>query len=429
MHIDIDISALNGDLAMNTQELHHNIQNILLKLACLDENCTNSVELGLSEADWTHLDRLAAPHRLRPLLRHHDVAAGEIWPLAAAVRTRWRNASGAATRDKLVQAATLATIARIFAAHGISAMLLKGGAFAWNDWTPLALRPMRDLDLLVDEADAPQAQALLCANGFEAVQSGDAGDKHLPPLVNGNGICVELHRKVMSVDTAQDIERERRLRAHFRSSAYPLVAPPLPGAAINRTAPTETLLHILIHSVGDHQLNNGPLTLLDCTLLITHGDIDWPRFWQVAEDSGTTRFAQFGLALAKYWRPDLPVDWQSFQPTGLPPRLLDHAGDMMLVDPNRLTELGWLGRALRPSMGATIRQIGRALHRHWSGRADERSGNTDHLVVSGLAHQARVMLRSADRHYIANSLRVASWLQAGANRRPGSDRSTSSPLD
>ena len=414
---------------MDTRELNQQIQNLLLKLVCADDNCAVSVELPAGEADWAILDGLAGPHRLRPLLHHHDVATGEIWPLSASIRAGWRKASHMATRHKLVQAATLVTIARIFARHGVSAMLLKGGAFAWDGWTPLALRPMRDLDLLVDTADASRAQALLCANGFKTVRSSDLKAKHLPPLVNDSGVWVEIHWKVVSVDTLEDAARESRLRAHFRAGAIPLNVPPLPDAAINRTMPTDTLLHILIHSVRDHQLNNGPLTLLDCALLIAHGDIDWPRFWHVAQDSGMIRFAQFGLSLAKHWRPGLPIDWQAHQPTDLPPDLLDHAIDMMLVDPQRQTELGWLGRALRPSAGATIRQIGRVLHRRWSGRGDERSAGTDHPTVGGVARQASVLFRSTDRRYIANSLRVASWLQAGADSRSASGRSTSSSVD
>ena len=90
---------------------------------------------------------------------------------------------------------------------GIELLLLKGLAGLGDVYPQESLRPMRDLDLLVREAQLPEASATLQDAGFRWAQDAEryAGHHHLPPLFHpDSGICVELHRRPLS--SSADVE-------------------------------------------------------------------------------------------------------------------------------------------------------------------------------------------------------------------------------
>ena len=108
------------------------------------------------ELDWQALDRSAAQHRLRPVL-HKRV--GHLAPRELAAQ--WEQSYHRAGMRALYQRAGLIRVTRVLAAAGIEALALKGAVFVWLRGSDPALRPMRDLDLLVAEDRALEAHRLL----------------------------------------------------------------------------------------------------------------------------------------------------------------------------------------------------------------------------------------------------------------------------
>ncbi len=374
-----------------------------------------------SDDDWAILDAMARQHRLQPLLH----AAGGAWRAPEALRARWQAAHRSAAMASLRQAATLVEIEGVLARHAVRATLLKGGAFLWRGWDGPALRPMRDIDLLVDESDAHRVQAMLREAGLvpAVLPVADHG-KHLPPLVSRSGTCIELHLHVLDMGDADQRGREQRFRAARVAGAEPADLPFLKAQAIDATAPTDTLLHIVAHSVLDHQFNNGPLLLYDIALLVRNGAIDWARFWHVAGECDMLRAAQLGLALAQYWSPDLDIEWDAAAPESLADPLLRGASLMMLVDSERRSELGWLGRAIRPSLAKTLVQVRRAFARgqaHDPAAPPRMPART--AAWSKVLRHLAVATRAEDRAHVAYCVRVGAWLQTPMHRNaPGKDR-------
>lgn len=350
-------------------------------------------EEATAPADWTEIDRIAGQHRLRPLL--HERAGAGRWSLPPEIAAGWSAAHRRSALRALRQRGELARLGKLLGAAGMDAVVLKGGAFVWRGWIDPALRPLRDLDLLLAPDAALEAHALLRGHGFEQIESVGEG-KHLPGLIApGSEVLIELHTRLFDTPTTTDGEREAAFRAEALTSAAA-------AGAIGALADTDTLLHVILHGVLDHQLNTGPLLLFDLALLIRHGAVDWARFWRLAEVAGGVRAAQLALALAAVVDPGLAIGWHGHEPADLTPDTLRAAAELMLIDTARRSELGLAGRIARLERGAWLGETLAALRRG----ATSPAGLWRRLAGTGSA-----ALHGADRRHVGRSLAVARWLR------------------
>jgi hypothetical protein len=356
-----------------------------------------AAEAPLALTGWQALDLSAAQHRLRPLL--HKRAAHHAPPALAA---EWERAYHRAGMRALYQRAGLIRVTRALAAAGIKAVALKGAAFVWQRGFDPALRPMRDLDLMVAEDRALEAHRLLRELGFEGeATTGLTGDKHLPGLTGPNGVHVEIHTRLIDAVSPQWARRD----ALFRQAA---LARCERQGEVPVLSPGDTLLHVILHAVLDHQFNNGPLLLLDIAALVGSGRIDWPQFWDLAAETGSLRACQLALRLGQDCLPGLAIDWRGNAPTDLTPAMLHDAAAMMLVDMDRRSELGAVGQIARLRMGERFarlrKQIGRA-----SARVDSGGGGPGSAAL--LRRYLGALLGRSGRSHIVRSLAVAKWLK------------------
>ncbi|HVR89666.1 MAG TPA: nucleotidyltransferase family protein [Novosphingobium sp.] len=362
---------------------------------------------AISQIDWPALDRMAGQHRLRPLLAKRMQAIPE--PFAS----EWTEASQRSALRALGQRAELVRIDRLFAAEGIPTVALKGSAIVWRGWIEPELRPMRDLDLLVPAEQALAAHALLRAKGFTGRAATELNaDKHLPGLTSPDNVHVEVHTHLVDPINAEWTERDEAWRARALTRLDR-------SAGFATLCSADTLLHVVVHAVLDHQFNNGPLLLLDIELLVRHGAIDWDWFWQQADGIAAVPACQIALRLAEDRIPGVVVDWRGHAPTDLAPEVLRDAAAMMLVDMARLSELGAAGRVARLPGGDRLqslrRMIARAANRPAPGLdAPPRLARLASLIGRYLS----VALRGSERRHVQRSLAVAKWLrEADKSRR------------
>jgi hypothetical protein len=125
------------------------------------------VSLCNDRIDWDYVLTLATAHRVLPLVYLNlKRACPETVPAAILAQLRRSFASSAGHSLRL--AAELRRILRAFADHRVDAVSFKGPTLATEVYGELALRAMRDLDLLVREADVERAKHLLMSLGFTA---------------------------------------------------------------------------------------------------------------------------------------------------------------------------------------------------------------------------------------------------------------------
>lgn len=92
----------------------------------------------------------------------------------------------------------LRQVITILKSDGIDVIVLKGAALCNTLYPDPGLRPMRDMDILIEKKDVERAQLLMVTNGFTASTEPIPPDHfHLPGLyqtVDNVAVCIELHQ-------------------------------------------------------------------------------------------------------------------------------------------------------------------------------------------------------------------------------------------
>lgn len=285
---------------------------------------------GLAERDWQELDRIAAMHRLQPLLhaRHGDNP-----DLPVAIAASWRAAYRSAAITALAQQADLARIAGLLEAAGFAPVALKGAWLSRYAYREAAQRPMRDIDLLVPDEQVLDAFAVLLGAGYEQIEPAEMPleaivrlDKHLPPLRSPGGTVIELHHRLWEPDGrlehASPVVDEAALRDRAISGEN----------GIRYLAPADLLTHLIVHAVYSHRLDCGPLLLPDIALLLRAAPTDWPEFWHAAATGGWRDGARLVLELVAAAHPEAPIDFAADRGEPAPAELIAAAPDLLLQE-------------------------------------------------------------------------------------------------
>jgi hypothetical protein len=316
-------------------------------------------DLGeLSGDDWRELDRIAAMHRLQPLLhaRHGANPA-----LSGAIADGWRAAHRLAAITALSQQADLLRTAALLGAAGFAPVALKGAWLARHAYPEPAQRPMRDIDLLVRREEVLEAFAVLQEAGYSQLMPAEMAladilrlEKHLPPLRAPGGTSIELHHRLWEPDG-------RLEHASPAAGEASLVARAVPGAnGLRYLAPADLLAHLIVHAVYSHRLDCGPLLIPDIAYLLRAAPIDWPRFWADAEAGRWRDGARLVLELVAGAWPEAAIDFAPDQGEAPPAELIEAAPDMLLQ------ELGT--RASAQFAAATLKDGRRQLLKRTMGR-------------------------------------------------------------
>jgi hypothetical protein len=182
-------------------------------------------------SNWQEVPTTAEVNGLAPLLSYHLSQSGIAVP--SETRHRLLALTFAHRSANRARFAVLGEILDAFTAAGIRAVVLKGAALAHLLYPNPGLRPLGDLDLLVDADLADRAQSTLGTLGFTAPPAGArTGSRtrrhhHLPiatKVCDGYDVRVEIHTDALSGDTPGSLTMER------------LTVAPQPFAIGDRTA-------------------------------------------------------------------------------------------------------------------------------------------------------------------------------------------------
>ncbi len=308
------------------------VKKMVLDLLSPSQLVADEILIQLNTTDQDALIKSVRDHRLGPMLRymlkqyHPNVVVPE--RLKAVLNTAYKKTSFRALR---VQQCLINTH-RILGQHHIPYMALKGIYLAFHAYPQAALRPMRDLDILVPEGQALEAFYLLLSKGFNRMPNCLGSPefalkmKHqLPPLIDPvTQMVVELHNRLgdpnhltISVDEGL-----------WSRSIQKLIGNEL----ISFESPVDLLLHLIQHAAYHHRFDNGPLLLTDITFLLNKHDVDWVMFWQLARQDSMASGAILVLRLVNVYWPDVSIEWPDFSVDSPLPQILDDAAYSLLRD-------------------------------------------------------------------------------------------------
>jgi hypothetical protein len=277
----------------------------------------NPAALAAAEAqaprlDWNAVGQAAAEERVRPLL-HQALAGHSIVP--AALRTNWRQNYLDNARANLRALHELGKVLRGLHERGIEALVLKGAALVPAMYGNIALRPLRDLDLLVRPEGLEPALECLKELGYQRTglerQPGSLTDfESQAQLVKPGalGTVVEVHWSLFDSPHYQN-----RLALEWFWQATEMVE--ISGTAARVPAHGSHFLYLAGHLWLHHQ-GAGLLWWNDLAELVTQAPdrFDWNQVMDWAAESELVLPLQRTMA-------GLAADWAAPGPEGVMDRL------------------------------------------------------------------------------------------------------------
>lgn len=370
---------------------------------------------GFFTADWRVIDACASQHRLRPLLLERLRASWRDWAVPQEIRDSWDARFRRAALRALDRQVVTIAVTRTLEAAGIANALLKGGALA-RHYGNAALRPMRDIDVLVIPEQAEAAFAGLLASGLVrraevsgAAHTDYATHKHLEALwCPRRRVAVEVHTALVDQPRGRrEDDALLQIGSLLAQRRFELIG----GHRVPVLGWAETMLHLIVHAVYDHQLNNGPLVLSDCAVLARDPAADWDQFWQFAERAGRGGGARLVFGIIEQFAPQLP---QSALPPGqtADPALIAQSALLMLQDTDQAdAQGGWDRLFAQGSLRRRLRLVrDRAALRSRAAReVAHHHGESGNLALAW--RMVRALADPVQRRDVARSRAVFGWLQ------------------
>ncbi|HVT44384.1 MAG TPA: nucleotidyltransferase family protein [Thermoanaerobaculia bacterium] len=243
-----------------------------MKVEALQRECARLVRdlLAGRRVEWpVNLD---ASTLARQLIEHgmHALVDDAIRRSEVSVPSELAERLKDATRAEVVSKALLEEeippLLAAFEEKGIRTLLIKGVPLSWTHYALPHLRPVSDVDLLVDRSDAPAAENLLAELAFEPELTirGDLVRHQVTYAgshARGSGMRIDLHWSVSNVPLLGRLLRFSELHARRRR------VPPL-GPSASALDDLDALLLAIIHRVGHHRDADRLIWLYDIHLLV-----------------------------------------------------------------------------------------------------------------------------------------------------------------
>lgn len=264
----------------------------LLARGCDDDLRARVAPLSLD--DWSHILERGGQHRCLPMLHWRLEQGGALAGLPEQIREEFYEGRMQQTVHALTVQSDLLRLHRLLESAGIPHVFLKGAYLAQFVYPSPALRPVRDIDVIVPPDEAVRAQKMLLDAGYTGRElakfSAEKASKHLPRLTSPtSGIHIEVH---FSVDAPGGplAGLDAFLAVNTRTLA---------NAALPFMDPTDLLIHLCVHACAMHGFDNGPLVIADLIFLLEREGLDAAKIERRAGELGVRRPVALVLALVE----------------------------------------------------------------------------------------------------------------------------------
>lgn len=253
--------------------------------------------------EWREVGRLATHYQLAPLLYSALNGQTDV-TVPADVLEMLRQSHRATAAANLGVIHGLGVILRALAARRIPVIVLKGGYLATAAYGHIALRPMRDVDIMVQPANLRAALECLISVGYgcddvEAALAGCKKAAHVEPLKKPHGPAVELHWNIEGPDSPFAVDLDG-LWARAQSVR-------VAGADALTPGREDFLLHLCLHAARHLTRDWNDCTVLkgvyDLARAITHwgNDLNWETVAERAAGWRARNAVFLMLHLSREW--------------------------------------------------------------------------------------------------------------------------------
>jgi hypothetical protein len=313
---------------------------------------------------WARITQRACAHGIAPLLFHTMQRMGLMEVLPSTVLEAWRRVYYATAVNHTLSSQALHRVLRALQDLGITVIVLKGAALAETVYPSGAVRPRRDVDLLVSAEDLSGVEDALEGLGYQFTGGG------LPkawwrtqhyhwafyqPAASPFDVPLEVHWY---------LERPSRPFAIDLEGLWQRATPgTVAGVDTRILAPEDSLAYLCLHAchhasapLQAPRLNFRLLSFCDMAEVVRHytPSFDWASLAQRVQQWGISPLVYLPLQLARKLvgaaEPESAL--AALEPEDFDARLLSWARDEVLEDPGTtplfpdLLRL-WRGRRLR----------------------------------------------------------------------------------
>ena len=240
--------------------------------------------------DWRDALTLAEEVRVLPFVAAQLSKRRQALPAAIVARVDAIQREEA--RAAFFWCAELRGVLRAFAESGIPVVLLKGPSLAQRLYGDAALRPSRDLDLLVAKGDWARGEEALAAIGFAPMREAD--DYHRPWM-----------RQTTKLELHFDVENPLAFDFRVADALARATAAEFMGEPCRLLAPEDELLYLCLHAARHGYERLGLVLDLRFAFewLVTDG-------WQLRPGiAGLNGLLVLGLIMARRLEPGLIDGW------------------------------------------------------------------------------------------------------------------------
>ena len=290
------------------------IKTLLLSLLYSQNPPDNSSLAVLDGEEWATLMDMVGQHRLGPYMYWRLTRELVDRTVPQSVHAQLESDFQGSVYRSLNLQRELLQLDRIVVSAGFPYIALKGAYLALTCYPHAAMRPMRDLDVLLPKDQALDVFNLLLDHGYQQYENFQGSPdaclherKDLPGLISPfSNVLIELHHR-LSMSGQQGGHQEWQSADEGLWSRR--IFCKLSGSSIPFLSATDLLLHLCVHAVYDHVFDNGPLTISDLSFLIGKQDIDWQLFWRLAADGGWSKGCLLILKMIEQYDNGLEIRW------------------------------------------------------------------------------------------------------------------------
>jgi len=269
-----------------------------LLLGCLqfDDPAARLARLrAYSTQDWVSVLEEAQRHGVLPLLAGRMLRMEPDLVLAKQVQQRLQTVRLQAASLNLRLYHKLGQILQRMHAAAIPVIVLKGAHLAELVYEDIAMRPMGDVDLMVQKKDLERSYALIEEMGYQAqrrfrLERMVKEHHHLPPLLSNNGPVVEVHWNIAYPGHTLKVDLDGLWQRAQEAQ--------IEGAPARVLSAEDLLVHLCLHLFQDH-LAAGLKRLYDIGQTVeAYPSIDWDRIMAITHQWGGEHGGYMALRLA-----------------------------------------------------------------------------------------------------------------------------------
>ncbi len=265
-----------------TGKINH---ELWLILAAASDDTAKTQNLLKQPVDWDLLLKLSVHHRVYPLVyKTFSKLTNPAVPEHVMDFLRQKYQENAL--QALSMTGETVRMVKCFDSHGIHAVVLKGAPLAWRLYGDIAIRPSKDIDVLVPPDELEKAKQILENEGYRRSHYEYFQHSfHLSYHHNKKNIFLEIHWK-------------------FGNSIHDLPLPTvsnikkieLAGSSLPVLSDEEWLLYLMLHGAGHGWFRLR--WLVDIAKFTQQGGVDWEKTAFMAKSIGMQSILHQSLILA-----------------------------------------------------------------------------------------------------------------------------------